>query len=138
MTEVTAAYSVCRYCNMTGHWACVCLKQKRDQDSGARPKTTTSVLVENNYYGKKKVHVLHNNENSDKEDDNFVLDTIQTTQRAKLVSIYKEGSKSHAFANIRKEGQTANIIVKCKIDSGAEVNVMPQRVFKHLFPDNKD
>ena len=84
------------------------------------------------------MHVLHNNENSDKEYDKCVLDTIQTTQRAKLVSIYKKGSKSHAFANIRKEGQTSNIIVKCKIDSGAEVNVMPQCVFKHMFPDNKD
>ena len=95
-------------------------------------------MSKNKYYGKKKVHVLHNNENSDKEDDNFVLDTIEITQRAKLESIYKEGSKSQAFANIRMEGQTANILVKCKIDSGAEVNVMPQRVFKHLFPDNKD
>ena len=38
------------------------------------------------------------------------------------------------------EGQTANILVKFKIDSGtgAQVNVMPQRVFEHLFPDNKD
>ena len=36
------------------------------------------------------------------------------------------------------EGQAANILVKCKIDSGAEVNVMPQRVFEHLFPQNKD
>ena len=36
------------------------------------------------------------------------------------------------------DGKTANILVKCKIDSGAEVNVMPQRVFEHLFPDNKD
>ena len=95
-------------------------------------------MSKNKYYGKKKVHVLHNNDNSDKEDDNFVLDTIETTQRAKLESIYKEGSKSQAFANIRMEGQTANILVKCKIDSGAEVNVMPQRVFEHLFPDNKD
>ena len=33
-----AADSACRYCNTTGHWACVCLKQKRDQDRGARPK----------------------------------------------------------------------------------------------------
>ena len=133
-----AADSVCRYCNTIGHWACVCLKQKRDQDSGARPKQQPQSMSKNKYYGKKKVHVLHNNENSDKEDDNFVLDTIETTQRAKLESIYKEGSKSQAFANIRMEGQTANILVKCKIDSGAEVNVMPQRVFKHLFPDNKD
>ena len=82
-------------------------------------------MSKNKYYGKKKVHVLHNNENI-------------TTQRAKLESIYKEGSKSQAFANIRMEGQTANILVKCNIDSGAEVNVMPQRVFKHMFSDNKD
>ena len=36
------------------------------------------------------------------------------------------------------EGQTTNIVVKFKTYSGAEVNVMPQRVFKHLFTDNKD
>ena len=98
-----AADSVCRYCNTTGHWVCVCLKQKRDQDSGARPKQQPQSMSKNKYYGKKKVHVLHNNENSDKEDDNFVLDTIETTQRAKLESIYREGSKSQAFANMRME-----------------------------------
>ena len=87
-----AADYVCRYCNTTGHWACVCLK--RDQDSGARPKQQHQSMSKNKYYGKKKVHVLHNNENSDKEDDNFVLDAIETTQRAKLESIYKEESKS--------------------------------------------
>ena len=111
---------MCRYCNTTGHWACVCLKQKRDQDSGARPKQQYQSMSKNKYYGKKKVPVLHNNENSNKEDNNFVLDTIETTQCAKLESIYKEGSKSQAFANIRMEGQTPNILVKCKIDSGAD------------------
>ena len=33
-------------------------------------------------------------------------------------------------------GQDTDVLVKCK--SGAEVNVMPLRIFKHLFPDKQD
>ncbi|KAK2159321.1 hypothetical protein NP493_1728g00027 [Ridgeia piscesae] len=35
-------------------------------------------------------------------------------------------------------GQTTDVLVECKIDRGAEVNVKPLRVNKHLFPEQKD
>ena len=67
-----------------------------------------------------------------------MLDSIETTPVAKLESIYKKGSKSQAFANIQMRGQTTDVLVECKIDSGAEVNVMPLRVYKNLVPEQKD
>ena len=67
-----------------------------------------------------------------------MLDSIETAPIAKIESIYKKGSKSQAFANIQTRGQTTDILVECKIDSGAEVNVMPLRIYKHLFPEQKD
>ena len=64
--------------------ACVCLKQKRDQDSGARLKQQPQYDFVEKQVGTERTYILHNNENSDKEDDYFVLDTIETTPRAKL------------------------------------------------------
>ena len=84
------------------------------------------------------MHTVNDNGESDKADDDFVLDTVETTPLAKLESIFKEGSKSQAFANVKMTGQDTDVLVKCKIDSGAEVNVMPLRTFKHLFPDKQD
>ena len=63
---------------------------------------------------------------------------LTNTYHYKCTSVILQGRKQ--VASIRMEGQTANILVKCKIDSGtgAQVNIMPQRVFEHLFPDNTD
>ena len=76
-------------------------------------------------------------DNNDK-DEHFVLDSIKTAPIAKIESIYKNESKSQAFANIQTRGQTTHILVECNIDCGVEVNVMPLRVYKHLFPEQKD
>ena len=115
-------------------------KKKRDQKSGARHQQQPQNRSKDNrgYYGKKKVHTVNDNGESDKADDDFVLDKIKTTPLAKLESIFKEGSKSQAFANVKMTGQDTDVLVKCKIDSGAEVNVMPLRIFKHIFPDKQD
>ena len=133
-----AADSLCRYCNVMGHWACEYLKKKRD--SGVRhqqPHQNRFKSSKHAYHGRKTVHTVRNNDDSDR-DEHFVLDSIETAPVAKLESIYKKGSKSQAFANIQMRGQTTDILVECKIDSGAEVNVMPLRVYKHLFPEQKD
>ena len=135
-----AAESTCRCCTLKGHWACVCLKKKRDQKSGARRQQQPQNRSKGNrgYYGKKNVHTVNDNGESNKADDDFVLDTVETTPLAKLESIFKEGSKSQAFANVKMTGQDTDVLVKYKIDSGAEVNVMPLHIFKHLFPDKQD
>ena len=131
-----AADSLCRYCNVMGHWACVCLKKKRD--SGVRhqqPHQNRFKSSKHDYHGRKAVHTFRDN---DDRDEHFVLDSTETAPVAKLDSIYKKGSKSQAFANIHMRGQTTDVLVECKIDSGAEVNVMPIRVYKHLFPEEQD
>ena len=46
----------------------------------------------------------HTKSDSDKAGDDFVLDTIETTPLAKLESIFKEGSKSQAFTNVKMKG----------------------------------
>ena len=93
----------------------------------ARQRTTTTpeqIESKHTYRGRKTVHTICDKDNNDK-DENFVLDSIETTPIAKIESIYKKGSKSQAFANIQLRGQTTDILVECNIDSGAEVNVMP-------------
>ena len=133
-----AADSICRYCNVVGHWACVCLTKKRD--SGVKHQKQQLQQHQNRskskhtYRGRNTIHTVCDKNNTDK-DEHFVLDSIETAPIAKIESIYKKGSKSQAFANIHKRGQTT---VECKIDSEAEVNVMPLRVYKHLFPQQKD
>ena len=46
--------------------------------------------------------------------------------------------KDQAFANITVHTQDSTSNVKCKLDTGAQSNVMPLRVFAQLFPDNMD
>ena len=119
------ADSICRYCNVMGHWACVCLKKKRDSEvRHQQQQHQNRSKSKHTYRGRETVHTVCDNDNSDK-DEHFVLNAIETTPTAKIGSIYKKGSKSQAFANIQMRGQTTDVLVECKIDSGAEVNVMP-------------
>ena len=81
-----AADSTCRYCTLKGSWASVCLKKKLDQESEAK---------------RQQQHTVYDNGDSDKEDDNFVLNTIETMPLPKLESIFKNRSKFQAFMNIQ-------------------------------------
>ena len=80
-----AADSICRYCNVMGHWACVCLKKKRY--SGVTSTTTPEEIEkQNTYRGRKSVHTVCDKDNNDK-DEHFVIDSIETALIAKSESI---------------------------------------------------
>ena len=61
---------------------CVCLKKKRDQESGARRQQQPQNRSKGNrgYYGKKKVHTVKDNGDSDKADDDFVQSKLRRLQ----------------------------------------------------------
>ena len=110
------------------------LCRKKMRDSGVRQQHQNRSKSKQTYRGRKTVQTVCDTANNDK-DDHFVLNSNENAPIAKIESIYKKGSKSQAFANIQMRGQMTDILVECKIDSGAEVNVMPLRVYKHLFPE---
>lgn len=119
-----AAHSTCHYCKKTGHYAKVCFGKKRNQNKQGSQQHKGN---------KKKVHQVENDNDqySSDEDEHgqtFTLDSLETK------TVHAVRTKSQAFANIAMTVQNATTSIKCKIDSGAEENVMPVRVFKELFP----
>lgn len=106
----------CFYCQKTGHMIAKCRKRRSTDQKPAGPMHNTG------RYGHKNVHEVEQ-----------VVDSDESETESVAVDSIFIGSLS---SNDKDSWQTAlrigNKLVNCKIDTGAEVNVMPQRVYNQL------
>ena len=117
----SAAGVQCHKCQRTGHYARVCMQE---MSTNAQPNGQKS---SKQWRKPKKVHEVKPEEASGFSFDTInVIDTISG-------NIVKH---DEAFANIQMSDiKKKPVMVKCKIDTGAQSNVMPVRVYKELFPN---
>lgn len=121
----------CNFCHKRGHVERMCITKK---------KTTASDKMQS----QREVHNISNEtdnlEMMSQDFEGFVIDSVEivpNTNVKYVETIYNEGSKDQAFACIMLETKNSGTFsVKCKLDSGAQTNVMPLRVYKQLYPDN--
>ena len=115
----------CHYCKKQGHRAKVCFKKEKDERSNAARGTRQHLNK------RTQVHQLEHDitEEDNTDGEKFVLDADKATH------IHMVKTSTQAYANIEMAGDNGtDILIQCKIDSGAEVDVMPLRVFHRLFP----
>ena len=131
----------CNFCHKMGHVERMCITKKMSQPTKSQGQGKQ--FSKHTEPSRRDVHNISNEfDNPDRvaqEFEGFVLDSIEILQNTdvKFVdTIYNEGSKDQAFASILLETtKSGTFSVKCKLDSGAQTNVMPLRVYKQLYPD---
>lgn len=147
--------SKCNFCLKDNHWEQMCFaKQNTQQGAGSAKRRQAPHATK-----AKGVHAVASSGNSDtKQDvdemtqdvDDFFLGSVDvecddrhistpsttssTIDGITIETIFKEGQRDQAFANVHVHTGNKKTSVQCKIDTGAQSNVMPLRVYKKLFP----
>ena len=101
----------CKACGKTGHWQRVCRSRKRQ--SSALPRAA-------------KVNELRNEQNGTTE---VYFDTVDVD------SAHITENSTQAFAQLTFISGSKRINLKCKVDTGAEGNVMPISTYRRLSAD---
>ena len=129
--------TTCNLCGKPNHWAKACMGGQ-----GARSSHQGSNTRKKSQFKKKnrQVHALsaeqHESESEEDTVEHFAFDSIQ-------VCSLEGPSQNEAFANITRkpapaDGKRKIVDLKCKIDTGAQANIIPLRIFQKIYPEELD
>ncbi|XP_029212518.2 uncharacterized protein LOC114976273 [Acropora millepora] len=123
----------CRKCNQWNHWEQVCRnKQIRDWRAKPSPRKQPEGWIPQKKASQNKVNAVGET-NSDS--DELCFETIHID--CSNVNLLRD----EAFAKISVELPNVdhpNPVLKVKVDTGAQGNILPLRIYKNMFPDNVD
>ena len=134
-----AYHATCSNCGKTGHWKIRCKYLSDGHKNHTRrqfaPKRQTRNDAEKKPRGRgnhgngnhKTVHTLQ--VESDDENENFSFDVINANNRS-----YSDGRDIIVNVDTLIPGYNQVSKMKCKVDTGAQGNVLPMRTFKNMFP----
>ena len=119
--------TLCRKCGKANHWQLVCRFGKRKQlNQGTKPVF------------KKTIHTI---EDRDDDDDDEIL-TISTIEVNAMEdtrhSIHETRDEAFATLEIIQPEKKRKINLQCKVDTGAQSNVLPVRLLRLNTPENFD
>ena len=123
----------CRKCNQWNHWEQVCRnKQIQDWRAKPSPRKQPEGWIPQKKTSQNKVNAVGET-NSDS--DELCFETIHID--SSNVNLLRD----EAFAKISVELPNVdhpNPVLKVKVDTGAQGNILPLRIYKNMFPDNVD
>ena len=123
----------CRKCNQWNHWEQMCRnKQTQDWRAKPSPRKQPEGWIPQKKTSQNKVHAVGET-NSDS--DELCFETIHID--SSNVNLLRD----EAFAKIPIELPNVdhpNPVLKVKVDTGAQGNILPLRIYKNMFPDNVD
>ena len=113
----------CEHCGRKGHWKIKCretiTKQKSDKEHHEKQKKGKSRTKSK----AKKVHSVQYEGTSDSDFDSLQFDVVDI------------GAKKDINVKVEIRMANASGIMKCKVDTGAQGNVMPVKTLKKICPD---
>ena len=128
--------SECGYCKKKGHWQQCCLLKKKDSTQGAIPKRSREPDQRNKPKpyrggnpetgGKRAVHSI--DENGTPE-DTLSFDAIGSQTRGKAEPVDGDIMVS---VGVSLPDDDRNMKMYCKIDTGAQGNILPWRTYKNM------
>lgn len=135
--------STCRNCSKLNHWACVCRsKPKNDTTttSMARKEDRTKTYTKSTYTKPKKkgINVMAQEEEITEEDQMF--DTITIRHDNLLIQSIEEKNRDEVFVTLPFQHIKRHSLaqVKLKLDTGAQGNTLPLRIYQKMFPGEVD
>ena len=123
----------CRKCNQWNHWEQVCRnKQAQDQKAKPLPRKQPGKWMPQAKTSQNKVHTV---EETNSDSDELCFETIQ------IDSSNVNSVKDEAFAKLQVKLPNVNHpnpVLKVKVDTGAQGNILPLRIYRNMFPDQVD
>nr|XP_006823887.1 PREDICTED: uncharacterized protein LOC102805367 [Saccoglossus kowalevskii] len=108
--------SQCHKCGKMNHWQSVCKSSKKIQN---RPTQRRN---------RQQIHDIGYNTDMT-EEETLTIGTIHANDNREEV---------YTLLQIERAELTQKINLKCKVDTGAQSNVLPLRLFRNIFPDKID
>lgn len=155
-TDCHAYYSTCSACGQQGHWKKYCKAQGKphNQDSGGRGKHQDTGGRGNRGRGNRgrgrsrgrgRGQPRHSDERQihelEEDFDNMTFESIQVSTCSMTDASDDPEDRNEAFALLdidlaRKDSVRYNI--KLKVDTGAQGNTLPLRIFRRMYPEKLD
>ena len=129
--------STCRNCALKNHWATVCRKKNKSHTASKQQLQTQS--PKQNQQNKPRKQRRQFNYVGQLEGDSIDQPNLDEGFESLTFGSILTGSKTEAFANITvKLPHFGNIptTLRAKVDTGAQGNILPIRVYKQMFPQN--
>ena len=123
----------CRKCKQYNHWEQVC-RSKRMQDRQSRSPALLP-LSDRRLLDKTKQSKIHTVEEVSSDFDELLFETIR------IDSTDIDVERDEAFAKLSVNLLNIdhpNVVLKVKVDTGAQGNILPLRIYKNMFPDHVD
>ena len=124
--QCPAKNATCHYCQKVGHLAKVCLSKLRKKSVHEIEATNSSIID------------LPNSELTQPVSDYVFLGPIEATPLTMNVNSIscREKALLEVALSLGSEGKQVNAL--CKIDSGAETNILPKSLYQQLSPGTLD
>ena len=140
ITACPAYGTTCDACGIANHWRPMChskLKQSHDQHQNAPNKQVTQQKSFRRVQPKPKqmVHSLETNMPS-RSDDNLLYDNTLFFDTLHVGNLDVGEEDTEAIVEIMAEAKHGKcVVLTCKLDTGAQGDVIPVKMFKRLLPD---
>ena len=137
--------TTCNSCSKPNHWAKVCRQKiNKTPHYQARPGSHNSKEGKQNRYSQgqgrysnRRIHDLNVNNESSDEFDTLVFDTI-TVNSITPDSNTQTKDEALVMIDIKLPNNTHNTQLRAKLDTGAQANILPLRLYRSMFPENID
>ena len=118
----------CASCGKRNHWASVCRSQQQPKQHASKSRVPR---YHGNKLPQKKVHAI----TEQAEDDDIEYETLHFGS----IQVDNVGTSTltQALTTLQLESSETVKSVTCKLDTGAEGNVMPVAKYKDMFPNNR-
>ena len=113
--------STCHKCGKDNHWKSVCRSGKSQQ---RRPRSKSP---------RRRVHYVY--EDEDSPDEFLTIGTIDINS----IADSSNDTRAEVFATlcIKQKGRRP-LKLRCKVDTGAQTNILPVHLFRIIFPEKLD
>ena len=133
--------STCRRCGRKNHWDIVCTETDQTAEKEGRhhgyQQSSRGAAKSSNVRGKATVSTI--DECPDVNADSMVFETI--SMHMDSMGDAQNSARDQVFVNLALRDVTWNgrkMELRAKVDTGAQGNVLPLRIYQKMFPDQVD
>jgi hypothetical protein len=133
-TKCPAFGTTCSSCGKRNHWATLCGQKKEEKHPKREEAQTPKPRYKSRHRPQQRVHDLTTAHND--EDDTEQTLYFGSLEIAHLSS--KEMTQALVDVEVKRTASTSSSLITCKIDTGAEGNVLPVSLYRKIVPQQDD
>ena len=141
----------CGNCGKTNHWARVCRSKSQNNSrpprSTRQPKPKSHLRTPHKHSGRspsahrrtQHIHEMSGNDDPRNLSDHFETITFESVTINSLQSHTEQTTRDEVLVLINvnlQSSKTQRTVLKAKLDTGAQGNILPIRIYRRMFPHN--